>query len=286
MSKSEVSDAISFESATEQPIELPLIAFCVDPDQRMALVPAPSTRAWMDATDRHFANRCLPLLIANQAGWFLLNPYKVALTWLGGASIDSITVEYLSGQSPFSCSSHFGSGIVTWTIPYLFRTPPGFNLHVRGPANWPKDGITPTEGIVETDWAQATFTMNWVLTRPNHTVVFEEGEPICMIVPQARGEMECFRPVIRDIRADAKLHDAYVRWNESRAAFNAELKTPGSDAAREGWQKHYARGTSVGESKAQQRQRWMMEHQNKLRLPDFSDERSAAPDATPETPST
>src|ERR1700738_4738625 len=86
MSKSEVSEATSFESGTEQPIELPLIAFCVDPDQRMALVPAPSTRAWMDATDRHFANRCLPLLIANQAGWFLLNPYKVALTWSGGAS--------------------------------------------------------------------------------------------------------------------------------------------------------------------------------------------------------
>src|SRR3712207_8402233 len=32
--------------------------------------------------------------------------------------------------------SHFGSGILTWNLPFLFRTPPGYNLHVRGPANW------------------------------------------------------------------------------------------------------------------------------------------------------
>jgi hypothetical protein len=270
----------------EQPVDLPLVAYVVEPRQRMPLVPAPSARAWMDATDRHFANRCLPLLIANQAGWFLLNPHKVALTWSGGASLDSVTIEYLSGEAPFACSSHFGHGIVTWSIPYLFRTPPGYNLHVRGPANWPKDGIAPAEGIVETDWAQATFTMNWVMTRPNHTVVFEEGEPICMIVPQPRGEIECFRPVLRDIRTDPKLHDAYVRWNQSRAAFNAELRTPGSPAAREGWQKHYARGTSVGESKAEQKQRWIIDHQNKLMLPEFADERLSGPTTPTGTKST
>jgi hypothetical protein len=30
--------------------------------------------------------------------------------------------------------------------------------------------ISPLDGIVETDWLEATFTMNWKLTRPNHTV--------------------------------------------------------------------------------------------------------------------
>ena len=267
------------EGAHEQAIDLPLIAYDLNSGHHMPIVPAPNNRAWMDATDRHFANRCLPLLMANQAGWFLLSAHKIALTWSGGASLDSVTVEYLSGQSPFPCTTHFGSGIVTWNLPYLFRTPPGFNLLARGPANWPKDGIYPVEGIVETDWAEATFTMNWLMTRPNHTVVFEEGEPVCMVVPVPRGEIECFRPIIRDIRSDPKLHDAYAHWNQSRAAFNAELRTPGSEASREGWQKHYARGTSVGESKVEQRKRWMIEHQNKLRLPDFSDERFGAPGA-------
>jgi Family of unknown function (DUF6065) len=43
----------------------------------------------------------------------------------------------------------------------VFRTPPGCNLYVRGPANSPKDGIAALEGIIETDWSEATFTMNW-----------------------------------------------------------------------------------------------------------------------------
>ena len=63
-------------------------------------------------------------------------------------------------------SSNFGYGIVTWYLPYLFRTSPGYNLWVRGPVNSPKDGIVPLEGLVETDWAEATFTVNWKITRP------------------------------------------------------------------------------------------------------------------------
>jgi len=33
------------------------------------LWPAPSTRVWMERSPNKFANRCLPLLIANQSGW-------------------------------------------------------------------------------------------------------------------------------------------------------------------------------------------------------------------------
>ena len=51
-------------------------------------------------------------------------------------------------------ASHFGDGILTWHLPILFRTPPGYNLLVRGPANYPKDAVSPLEGIVETDWAR------------------------------------------------------------------------------------------------------------------------------------
>jgi hypothetical protein len=38
--------------------------------------------------------------------------------------------------------SHFGNGILTWNLPLLFRTPPGYNLLVRGPANYPKDAVS------------------------------------------------------------------------------------------------------------------------------------------------
>ena len=48
--------------------------------------------------------------------------------------------------------------------------------------------------MIETDWSVATFTMNWKLTRPHWPVTFEIGEPICMVVPQRRGELESFHP--------------------------------------------------------------------------------------------
>jgi hypothetical protein len=131
----------------------------------------------MHRTPQRFANRCLPMLIANQ-GWHILNTRKIAVTWDGGAAIGSLRIDHADGNAVPFVGSHFGSGILTWNIPYLFRTPPGFNLLVRGPANWPKDGIQALEGIVETDWADATFTMNWQMTRPHFTVIFEAGEPI------------------------------------------------------------------------------------------------------------
>jgi Family of unknown function (DUF6065) len=41
---------------------------------------------------------------------------------------------------------------------------PGYNLYVRGASNFPKDGAYALDGIFETDWAVATFTMNCKLT--------------------------------------------------------------------------------------------------------------------------
>jgi hypothetical protein len=198
----------------------------------------------MQQTDRHFANRCLPLLVANEAGWAVLSDRTVCATWTGGVALSDLSVECPGTDGPYPASSHFGSGILTWTIPYLFRTPPGWNLHVRGPVNWPKDGVQALEGIVETDWAVATFTMNYKLTRPGLRVEFAPGEPICMVVPQRRGELERFLAEVRDIANDPALGAAYGEWKESRADFNAQLKVAGSPEAREGWQRHYMRGTA------------------------------------------
>ena len=99
-----------------------------------------------------------------------------------------------SDADQFLPISHFGDGILTWHLPMLFRTPAGYNLLVRGPANYPRDGVCALEGIVETDWASASFSMSWKLTRKLMPVRFEVDEPICMIVPQRRAELEEFAP--------------------------------------------------------------------------------------------
>jgi hypothetical protein len=153
----------------------------------------------MRATAERFANRCLPLLVANQAEWLILNSDRLVATWSGGNDPASVRLQYAKGDTLMPAVSHFGYGIITWTVPFLFRTSSGYNLLVRGPANWPKDGVYPLEGLVEMDWSVATFTVNWKLTQPNKPKEFDAGEPICMLVPQRRGELESFRAEIRDI---------------------------------------------------------------------------------------
>jgi hypothetical protein len=113
----------------------------------MKLVPAPLERPWMDQTNQRFAYRCLPLNIANQAGWLLTCPCTFDLYWYGGDAKTDIEFRFLDPPDP-CVSSHFGYGVVTFSLPYLFRTPPGINLWVKGPSNAPKDGIQALEGVV------------------------------------------------------------------------------------------------------------------------------------------
>jgi hypothetical protein len=211
--------------------------------RRLRLVPAGPNRRWMQQTHDHFADRCLPLRIANQAGWFVLNDVDVTAVWNGAAGPSGVRV-----TTPHDCSSehvktHFGYGILTWHIPYLFRTPPGYNLYVRGPTNAPKDGACPLDGVVETDWAVATFTMNWKLTCVGVPVTFKAGEAIAMIMPIRRGEIETFEITTRDIGADPDLEREYKAWFQSRNKFLEALKSPSQTRAR--WQKDYFFGKTV-----------------------------------------
>ena len=254
--------------AAEEP-PLLLHAYQLSP-HAARLVKSGRGRDWMDTTPVRFAYRCLPMVIANQHGWLLLNRHKFAVTWNGGPDPSALAIQFLSGEEPRNAVSTFGWGILTFTISYLFRTAPGYNLHVRGPANSPKDGIVALEGIVESDWTEATFTMNWKVTRPNHPVVFEENEPIAMISPLKRSEVERFRPELHDLAADPQLETLHREWAQSRAKHNADLKVSNSRARKEGWQRHYVRGISIRTEPAR-------EHQTKLTLAEFADKRRSKP---------
>ena len=243
-----------------------LIAYETVPAEGFALTPAPPRRDWMDTTHDRHAYRCLPMLMANQAGWLISCPATVRMRWNGSPLRTDIEMQAMQTDrdnpvaNPEYCypASHFGQGIVTWTLPWLFRTPPGYNLLVRGPANRPKDGIAALEGLVETDWTPATFTMNWQITRPGHWVTFYKGEPITMIMPVRRGELEEFTPRIQPITDDPELASANAAWCKSRDAFHAAFAASG-----EGWQRHYHRGTAPDGAVAP-------DHQIRLQLRPFT----------------
>src|SRR3546814_6826095 len=83
-----------------------------------------SSDLWMDYTPGRFAYRCLPLVIANQHGWDVLSPASFAARWRGGVGQDEIELVF-AGDPDSHVSTHFGSGIVTFSLGHLFRTSPG-----------------------------------------------------------------------------------------------------------------------------------------------------------------
>jgi hypothetical protein len=253
----------------------------------MVLTAAPLDRAWMDQTPQRFAYRCLPLTIANQAGWLLHNPATFTARWNGGPnpedlllefetpgarpappnpwsfSVDSVTVGAVAAARDDRVTSHFGSGVVTFSMPFLFRTPPGINLWVKGPSNWIKDGVQALEGVVETDWLPASFTMNWKLTRPHYPVRFEKDEPICMLVPVPAALAEELEPVRLTLAADPEFHREHTTWMKSRADFLLSLKQGQPDALRRGWQRDYTLGFTPSGARAPG-------HRTRLELKEFT----------------
>ena len=135
-------------------------------------------------------------------------------------------------------------------------------MRARGPVYMPKDAIQPLEGVVETDWSSATFTMNWMFTRANVPVTFKAGDPICMVIPELRGLTERFDPRIQSLEENAELRDSFAAWSESRDEFIKKLSLTDMHRSKSDWQKHYFQGRDVTGARAP-------EHQTKIELREF-----------------
>ncbi|MBX9627682.1 MAG: hypothetical protein K2X82_28040 [Gemmataceae bacterium] len=253
-------------------------AYDIYPGTGFALEAAPIAREWMDQAHQRFPYRCLPLAIANQAGWVLRSPAAFRAYWYGGPGKDDVEVRF-DGPPDARVMSHFGAGTITFSVPFLFRTPPGINLWVKGPANHIKDGVQPLEGVVEADWLASTFTMNWKITRVCEWVRFDEGEPFCMLVPVPRGLAEGLIPRRVPLADAPDLKAQYEGWQASRSGFLKDLLRLDPDTIKQGWQKDYFRGmTPDGGS--------FDAHQTRLNLRDFPPGTPPAPAAPADEPGT
>jgi hypothetical protein len=187
------------------------------------------------------ARRCLPLIIANQSLWAVYTTDRVVASYDGSY----LNVEGGGG----ACLSHFGGGIVTWFLPWVFRTPPGWNMVMRGAPNYPKHGITALEGEWEADWMVFTATMNWLFTAPG-VVVWEENEPVAALQPRHRGECERFQPVVYH-EIPNLIEQRFEEWREHREAWQDD------------WQKDYMQGHDP------HGRVHIDDHQTKVRLKDW-----------------
>ena len=224
----------------------------------LKIVPASANRAWMDIDTGGWANRCLPLRIANQAGWWVLCDADFEAVWTGKNAKDSVRIQFDRGQSSACVSSMFGYAVLSFGLPYLFRTPPGWNLWARGPANLPKSSIAPLEGIVETDWLNFPFTMNWKFTERLKPVRFRRDEPICMLVPIRRGDTESFHPEVRNLESDLELSHSFELGLEKRNLVRKDLlqdkKVEGRALG------HYVRGEGYLGERSEEHQRRLEIH--------------------------
>ncbi|MCZ6604193.1 MAG: DUF6065 family protein [Alphaproteobacteria bacterium] len=234
------------------------------------IVPADPSRQWMDNfPDRH-AYRCLPLAIANSYGWNILSPYEFSIEWTGGPEAEALSFTLLGDGKYLEhfVASNFTRGIVTFHTGFLFRTDPGWDLMVTGPANHPKAGIAPLTGIIETDWLPYPFTMNWQMTQPG-SVRFKLGEPICTVFPLRRGVLDSIEPVVLDLDDDLELKGQYKAWGDKRRQYMEKFDQQDPATLKQAWQRFYFKG-EYPDSDDQ-----VAGHKRKLRLTEPVDKRSS-----------
>ncbi len=245
-------------------------------DELRRLRPARPVRAWMDRTPERYAYRCIPLSAANTMGWEILNPVAAEFYWSGMSDLAHLKV-WTERRHRWGPKTHFGNGVVTWELPYLFRTPPEYGMVITGPANHDKTGIVPLDGFVRTDWLPYPFTMSWRLTEPNRAVRFEEGEPIGRIYPYPLGVLDEFELHPADWDEDPALKKRFTEWAASRDQGYREQRRSVEqgggtmDVERDRiWGKRYARGQGAGGA--------IVEHQTVFRCRELKDPVACKPE--------
>jgi hypothetical protein len=177
------------------------------------LRPCPARRHWMDQNTH--AYQCLPLVMANQWGWQVLCPTDVRVSWDGAPDRGGLLVE-VDPQFAVSIKSQFGSGIVTFSPPWLFRTPPGWDLYAKGPGNRWKPNCVALEGVIETWWLNYTFTLNWKLIEPG-SVTFAKGESLAQLLPVPHATFQGASAVDTPLsRAEPESAEELLRWLAER----------------------------------------------------------------------
>ena len=221
-----------------------ITAFAVrdTPDLADQLQPCSHKRDWMDESFYRTAYRCVPMVAANTLGWEILNPARFEAMWNGWTEPGGVAIKHLEEKNIKSPRSHFGSGIVTWEIPFLFRTPPGYGLMVTGPPNVAKSGIVPLDAFVRTDWLPYVFTMNWKFTEVHKVVRFKKGEPVCRIFPYPTDCGDSMELEIRSLHDDPELEERAQYWRNERASAEKEFHQNPDVDYKIGWNKNYVRG--------------------------------------------
>jgi hypothetical protein len=154
---------------------------------------------------------CEPATSASAYGYYAFPPIGFSLLWdgtdvlwtfegagdwmpLGAAQFpgfadhfDSIAPEGIKGYSPPFLAKLQETDIFQMWTGLVVRTAPGWSLHVRAPANFPrKGGIEPYEGIIETDHWFGPLVVNIRLSKTDVPIDFRPEDPLLQLQPIPR----------------------------------------------------------------------------------------------------
>lgn len=209
-------------------------------DLAMPIRPGNLGRQWMDQTAHRFAYRCTPLNIANTSGWTAHCPIGFSAKWDGRPTKDAIKIETQNNAVGVAryVSSHFGHGILTFHLGWLLKTSRDWAIWARGCPNMFKPGVSALDGIVETEWLNFPFTMNWRFHQPGE-VIFFPNDPICFFNIFPHAMIDRVQPIMHVASKHEDIYSEFKNWRDSRNAFNASLehREPGQRGTR--WQKKY-----------------------------------------------
>lgn len=144
--------------------------------------------------------RCLPLTIANSYGFIIKTEFDFGFQWNGGEDIKDVSLYFNKSPQEMnnlypSIVSHFGSGIITVSMPFSIRTPPEVNIMTINPPNYIIPNITVMSGVVETDNLRRDFTFNLKIQTPNVMTFIDAGTPIAAFIPVPRYFSDSFEIV-------------------------------------------------------------------------------------------
>ena len=100
-------------------------------DSFLKIMPAPADRFWMVFPPRAGPTAASPSVLPIRRARHLLSDCDFEATWTGKPQVDSVKIRFADGRPSRLVKSNFGYGLLTWYLPYLFRTSPGYNLLAR-----------------------------------------------------------------------------------------------------------------------------------------------------------
>lgn len=168
--------------------------------------------------------RCLPLTIGNQYGFTVSSEFDIKFVWNGGDRLGDITftvfedLDVLENKYP-RIESHFGSGIITISPPFVLRTPPGVNLMTINPPNVVLPNITVMTGVVEADNIRRNFTFNLKIQIPDVEVFIPKETPLAAFIPIPRYYGDGF-----DLKFAEDIFSEDVINEEMQAGLDADIK--------------------------------------------------------------